>query len=106
LIVPLTSGALFNKPFDLDYSPPSLMVDGEMHPFYQSIVKDIYRKMDKNRSFSLTCDEMSNFGYITGNDYFKGLAEKDMIQKFGKQALTSDIGLTPQGFIGAMTDIA
>jgi hypothetical protein len=103
IMVPLTTGALLQKPFKADDTPIEYKIEHEditvPHPFFLSTLNDIFRKIDLALNGRLSAEELNQFGRIVGEKIFKKIRTKDFSSKaFKLYSCDPDEGLTNLGF--------
>ena len=103
IVVPITTGALMKRPYNQE---PKLYLDlpkeyryGELHPFFDSVIGDIFRKFDICWNNRLDATEISSFGKIIKNEYFITRMNIDFQENISEPNEWIDIkGMTEYGF--------
>lgn len=80
MIIPKTTGALLQRPFDAK-DPVDWKVELNgikyAHPDYETTINDIFRKIDLILNRTLDHEELQQFGQIVDLDFFKNVQEED-----------------------------
>lgn len=93
LIVPLSGGNRFRKEENVP-RVPLLTSSGEFHPVFQSVIKDIFRKYDKDLDQIMDCSQFLNFMQRIGMPFTDKQFYSIIINKY----TSTNKGLTLQGF--------
>ena len=85
IVVPMTTGALLQKPEKTDNIPIDFKVQFENitmpHPYFMSTMNDIFRKIDLALNGKLSAGELNQFGKIINNEDLKAIKQVDFIKK-------------------------
>jgi calpain-15 len=93
LVVPICGGSAFKPEGDIPQSP-LLTPTGEFHPIFQSVLKDIFRKYDRDMDQIMDCTQFLDFMSRIGIHY----DEKRFYSLIVNKYTSTDAGLALQGF--------
>ena len=102
-IIPISTGALLKRPYELETIVPNLDINesyqySTLHPDIESVLGDIFRKIDIQCNSQLDAREINAFGKIVENDYFKSLLSSDFNKENFNRSCCTKKGLTEYGF--------
>jgi hypothetical protein len=102
VVVPLTSGAyLQNGSQALTAEiPPKIEFENSLfpHPYYNSTLNDIFRKIDLAVNDLLSVEELNQFGEIINEKFFKNITYSDFTSEKYKDISCNEYGVTCLGF--------
>lgn len=102
ILVPLSTGALLQKPITANDDPIDFSVVNEgikmPHPFFLTTINDIFRKIDLKLNGKLSAEELNQFGKIINEPKFKNITDKSFKKKEFKKLSCDSEGLTNLGF--------
>ena len=85
ILVPLTTGALLQKPTTANDNPIDYSVVNEgikmPHPFFLTTLNDVFRKIDLQLNEKLSAEELSQFGDIINEQKFKEITKNSFRKK-------------------------
>lgn len=101
-VVPLTSGALMQKTLNSPSAPiePSFTFEDAQwpHPYYSSVINDIFRKLDLAANGVLSAGELNQFGKILGDKFFLNIKQSDFSTDAYREINSCKEGITVVGF--------
>lgn len=82
IIMPISTGCLIATPFLTGVESISLRLKeaygyGKLHPYLDSTLHDIFRKVDLQCNYQLDADEIKEFGKIIDNEFMKKVLQHD-----------------------------
>jgi hypothetical protein len=93
LVVPISGGTVFRRDYEVE-EHPLLTPSGEFHPIFQSTLKDIFRKYDRDMDQVMDCQQFLDFISRIGVDF----DEKRFYSVIMSKYTSTDAGITLQGF--------
>lgn len=107
IAVPRTCGATLSRPnvnpqpeFNLTYISSS--GKEKIHPFVQSTMDDIFRRIDLQSNGQLSIEELHQFGELTDNDQFRNIDTDTLTSEEFKNISCNEDGITRFGMIQLM----
>jgi hypothetical protein len=103
-IIPITTGALLQRPFHNHPEPievkhiPHHYAYSTLHPYVESVIGDIFRKIDLCMNSQVDAKELNGLGRIIDNYFMKSLLQKDFTKEKFDRASCTKKGLTEFGF--------
>jgi len=96
VLCPLSTGGALRRPSDArPQSFPFSTANNDLHPFFLSIVKDIFRRFDQDCSQELEYDEFSHFADLIGFP----MTKPEFDEKVRARFTSYERGVKMQGFI-------
>ena len=102
-IIPITTGTLLRRPFQQKIKTVNVNLISpykysHLHPYVDSVLSDIFRKVDLMCNSLIDAQELNGFGNLIKNKHMQTIISQDFNKKNFNKASCTKKGLTEFGF--------